>query len=97
MTFFCTFNFILAKIRKSIRNNFCYVFVQMSGKYKKYLTHIGTPANVQNNSGVTLLFEHLPSRASEIEHFEVFSCPRESQLARQFFVRFNLLLLVLIS
>ena len=69
----------------------------MSGKYKKYLTHIGTPVNVQNNSGVTLLFEHLPSGASEIEHFKVFSCRRENQLARRFFVRFNLLLFFLIS
>ena len=42
---FPTFNFIIAKIW----NNFCYVFVQMSGKYKKCLAHIGTPANVQNN------------------------------------------------
>ena len=49
MISFPTFNFILAKIRKSIRSNFCYVFVQMSGKYRKYLAHIGTPANVQNN------------------------------------------------
>ena len=37
-------------------------------------------------SGVTLLFEHLPSWASEIEHFEIFSRPRENQLARRFFI-----------
>ena len=37
-------------------------------------------------SGVTLLFEHSPSRVSEIEHFEIFSRPRENQLARRFFV-----------
>ena len=48
-------------------------------------------------SGVTLIFEHSPSRASEIGHFGIFSCPREIQLARQFFVRFNLLLFFLIS
>ena len=49
MISFPTFNFILAKIQKSIRSNFCYVFVQMSGKYRKYLAHVGTPANVQND------------------------------------------------
>ena len=52
---------------------------------------------VYNSSGVTLLFKHSPSRASEIEHFEIFSRPREYQLARQFFVKFNLLLFFLIS
>ena len=35
-------------------------------------------------SGLTLLFEHLPSRVSEMEHFEIFSRLQESQLARQF-------------
>ena len=34
---------------------------------------------------VTLLCEHLPSGASEIEHFEIFSCPQENKLAQQFF------------
>ena len=29
-------------------------------------------------SNVTLLFEHSPSRASEIEHFEIFSCPEKT-------------------
>ena len=33
-------------------------------------------------SGVTLLFEHSPSRASEIDYFEIFSRPLENQLAR---------------
>ena len=33
------------------------------------------------HSDVTLLFEHSSSRASEIEHFEIFSHPRENQLA----------------
>ena len=34
------------------------------------------------NSGVTLLFEHLRSQASEIEYFEIFSHPQENQLAQ---------------
>ena len=34
-------------------------------------------------SGATYLFEHLPSRTSEIEHFEIFSRLQENQLARQ--------------
>ena len=38
------------------------------------------------SSGVTIFFEDLPSWASEIEHFEIFSRPRENQLARRFFV-----------
>ena len=42
-------------------------------------------------SDVTLRFELSPSRASDIDYFEVFSRPRESQLARRFFVEFNLL------
>ena len=33
-------------------------------------------------SGVTLLFEHSPSRASEIEHSEIFSRPQENQLTQ---------------
>ena len=33
------------------------------------------------SSSVTLLFEHLPSRASEKENFEIFSRPRENQFA----------------
>ena len=32
------------------------------------------------NSGVTLLFEHLPSQASEIDYFENFSNLQEKQL-----------------
>ena len=36
-----------------------------------------------HTSGVTYLFEHSPSRASEIEHFEIFSFRQENQLARQ--------------
>ena len=28
--------------------------------------------------GITLLFEHSPGRASEIEHSEIFSRPREN-------------------
>ena len=51
----------------------------------------------QFNSGVTLLFEHSPNRPSKIEHSEIFCCPLENQLARRFFVKFNLLLLFLIS
>ena len=34
---------------------------------------------MSKGSGVTLLFEHSPSWASEIEHFEIFSCPRENK------------------
>ena len=34
-------------------------------------------------SGATYLFEHSPSRASEIEHFEIFSRARDNQLARR--------------
>ena len=32
-------------------------------------------------SGVILLFEHSPSQVSEIEHTEIFSRPRQKQLA----------------
>ena len=46
--------------------------------------------------GVTLLFEHSSSPASEIDYFEIFSCLRENQLAQRFFVKFNLLLFFLI-
>ena len=35
-------------------------------------------------SGVTLLFEQSPSQASEIEHFEIFSCSQENQLPHDF-------------
>ena len=45
----------------------------------------------------TLLFLFLSSQAGEIEHSEIFSRPRENQLARRFFVKFNLQLLFLIS
>ena len=38
--------------------------------------------NPPENSGVTVLFEHLPSRASEIDYFEIFSRLLENQLAR---------------
>ena len=38
-----TFSFILAKTQKSIWNNFYDVFIQISGKYKKYLTQRDTP------------------------------------------------------
>lgn len=48
-------------------------------------------------SGVTLLFEHSRRRASEIEDFEIFSRLRENQLPQQFIIKFNLLLLFLIS
>ena len=34
-------------------------------------------------SGVTYFFEHSPSRASEIEHFEIFSHPQKNQVFRQ--------------
>ena len=49
MISFGTFNIILAKTQKPIRNNFCNVFVQISDKYKNYLPHMVTPANVRNN------------------------------------------------
>ena len=48
-------------------------------------------------SGVTLLSEHSPSQASEIDYIEIFSRPQENELARQFFVKFNFLLSFLIS
>ena len=38
-------------------------------------------------SGLTLLFEYSPSRAHEIEHFEIFSHPWENQLAQWFFIK----------
>ena len=41
------------------------------------------------SSGVTLLFEPLPSRTSEIEHFEIFRRPRENKLARRFLAKFT--------
>ena len=34
------------------------------------------------NSGENLLFEHLPSQASEIDYFEIFSRPGENQLVQ---------------
>ena len=40
-------------------------------------------------SGVALLFEHSPSQANKIEHFEIVSRPRENKLARRFFVKFT--------
>ena len=46
-------------------------------------------------SGVTLLFEQLPSWASKKK--KIFSCPQENQLAQRFFVKFNLLYFFLIS
>ena len=46
---------------------------------------------------VTLLFGHLSSRASEVEHFEIFNRWQENQLAQHFSLKFNLLLLFLIS
>ena len=50
------------------------------------------------NIGVTLLIEHSPSWASEIDYLENFSREnQENQLARGFVVKFNLLLLFLIS
>ena len=64
---------------------------------KKDSSHWGGPGRVirYDNSDVTLLFEHLPSGASEIEHFKIFSQLRENQLAQRFFVKFNLLLFFL--
>ena len=38
--------------------------------------------NPPESNGVTLLFEHSPSWASEIDYFEIFSRPRENQLAQ---------------
>ena len=46
------------------------------------------------NSGATLLFERSPSRASEIDYFEIFSRPRENQLAQRFVLVIQCLLLV---
>ena len=39
----------------------------MSGKYRKYLAHIGTPANVQNNNDIfsVIVIKHNVN----IEHF----------------------------
>ena len=34
------------------------------------------------NSGENLVFEHLPSQASQIDYFEIFSRARENQLVR---------------
>ena len=51
----------------------------------------------RTNSGITLLFEHSSSRASEVKHFEIITHPQDNQLALQFFVKFNLLLFFLIS
>ena len=48
-------------------------------------------------SGGTLLFEYLPSWASEIQHFEIFNHSQENPLTQQFLVKFNLLLFFLIS
>ena len=48
-------------------------------------------------SGVSLLFEHSPPRLNEIEHFEIFSHPKENQLAWWCFIKVNLLLFFLIS
>ena len=52
---------------------------------------------MHSNTGVTLLFEHSPSQASKIEHFEIFYRLQENELAQQFLVKFNLLLFFLIS
>ena len=49
------------------------------------------------NSGVTLLLEHSPSRANEIDYFENFSRPQENQFTWWFVEKFNLLLFFLIS
>ena len=53
---------------------------------KKDSSHWGGPGRVigYDNSDVTLLFELLPKRASEIEHFKIFSQPQENQLAQWF-------------
>ena len=37
--------------------------------------------NLTHFSGVTLLFEHSPSRTSEIEHFDIFSHLQENKPA----------------
>ena len=37
-----------------------------------------TQSYVTNTSGLTLIFEHLPSRLSEIDHFEIFSHQQEN-------------------
>ena len=43
--------------------------------YKRFMNPI-----FPENSGLTLLFEHSPSRASEIDFFDIFSRPQENQL-----------------
>ena len=45
---------------------------------------------VSHNTAVTLLFEHLPSRGSEIQYFEIFSHLWENQLAQLFFAKISL-------
>ena len=68
----------------------CVKGVQWGNVYNmKIMSRNSSPLSLA--SGVTLLFEHSPSRTSEIEHFEIFSRLRENQLAQQLFVKFNLL------
>ena len=45
-------------------------------------------------SGVTYLFEHSPSQASETEHFEVVSRPQENQLVLELVGEGTFLLLI---
>ena len=62
-----------------------YIVVYITSKYalqnKKVGKHKYKTKDWYVFSGATLLFEHLPSRASDIEHFEIFSHPQENQLA----------------
>ena len=62
----------------------CLRFFYFVKKSSKTLNHLFTGLLL---SRVTLIFEHSSSRASEIEHFEIFSRPRENQLARRFFLK----------
>ena len=45
-------------------------------------TKFGTSKSNLHHSGVTLIFEHSPSRPIKIEHVVIFSRPRENKLAR---------------
>ena len=88
ITTWWTNNFnILTSISRS-KSNQAMKFVQREKHFS---------SNIIPASGVILLFGLLPSQASDIEHFNTFSRPRENQLARWFFVKISLLLFFLIS
>ena len=64
--------YILTSISRS-KSNQAMKFVQREKHFS---------SNIIPASGVILLFGLLPSQASDIEHFNTFSRPRENQLAR---------------